>query len=231
MHILVAYYSRTGHTQALAYRLRDELLVRGHTVSLERIRAVSEPGKWRLALPLWSSIALLPLCMLSARLRRWWLAHYPQSATAIHPLLHPDVSRFDAVCLGMPKWLYLPYPVARYLETVQGLEGKRVGAFATFCGPPLEVFEIELLFVPLAHRLRAKGARLAAQLAVSSHFHEFFVFHEMEQVFRLLSRIVFRRSLRSFMLGGAWAEAQVRAFCAALQTEDEGANDPAPAQA
>jgi hypothetical protein len=221
MKVLLAYYSRSGHTERLALRVRDELMARGHTVAIERVQALHEPVKWRLALPLCSSIPLLPMFMLSARIRRWWLACYPQSESAIRPLAYPDVSAFDAICIGMPKWLYLPYPIARYLNTVNGLKGKNLAAFVTFCGPPLKVFEIELLFTPLTHRLRAKGGTLCAQLAVSSHFHEFFFFHEMEYVFRLISRILFRRSLRSFTLGSTWAESELRRFCNELQVASE----------
>lgn len=224
MNILVAYYSRSGHTESLGQRLQNELISRGHTVTMERIHASKEVGKWRLALPLWPSIPLLPLCMISARIRQWWLACYPQPESTIRTLAHPDVSRFDLICIGMPKWLYLPYPMARYLNTISGLQGKRVAAFATFCGPPLKTFEIELLFEPLTHRIRNKGAQLCAQLAGSSHFHEFFFFREMEYVFRLASRIVFGRSLRSFTLGSAWAESEVQRFCDALQ-QDSGAKE------
>lgn len=39
-----------------------------------------------------------------------------------------------------------------------GLDGGRAAAFATFRAPPLEVFEIGILFQPLETRLRACGA-------------------------------------------------------------------------
>lgn len=220
MQILIAHYSRSGHTEALALRLRDELVARGHTVALEKISALEKPGKWRLVPPLWPALLLFPPFLWLRSFRNWWFKSYPQPEMAIAELAHPDVSGFDRVCIGGPKWLYISYPVARYLATVKGLAGKRVGAFATFCGPPLQVFELDMLFIPIEHRLKARGAQLAASLAVSSHFHEFFFFREMEALFRLLSRLRFRRPLRAFTLGSAWAQAEIERFCRRLDAPD-----------
>lgn len=216
MKILIARYSRSGHTAALSRHLAERLAARGHEVVVEEIRALERPNKWSLVPPLWPAIPLLPLILWVPRFRDWWFRRYPQPEMDIAPLAHPDVSGFDAVLVGGPKWLYLSYPVARWFATVQGLAGKPVGAFATFCGPPLPVFELQMLFDPVRHRVDAHGAHLAATLAVSSHFHEFFFFHEMEWIFRLASRLKFRRPLRSFMLDGAWARAEVERFCDAV---------------
>lgn len=60
--------------------------------------------------------------------------------------------------------------------------------------------KLALLFSPLRQRIEARGGAIMAHLAISSHFHEFFFFHEMEYVFRLLSRLCFHRSLRSYTL-------------------------------
>ena len=106
--------------------------------------------------------------------------------------------------------------MARYLRQVNGLNGKQVGAFTTFCGPPLEIFELEMLFAPLRQRIDEKGGSLVARLAISSHFHEFFFFNEMEYVFRMLSRMVFRRPLRSFTLDSEWGQQEVQKFCTTL---------------
>lgn len=216
MKILVAHYSRTGHTERLALRLRDELAARGHEVAMEKIAPLARPGKWRLLPPLWPALVLFPLFLWFAPFRRWWFACYPQAEHDIGALAHPDVAGFDRVCIGGPKWLYIAYPLARYLKTVKGLAGKRVGAFATFCGPPLEIFELEMLFTPIEHRLRAHGAELAATLAVSSHFHEFVFFREMEYLFRLVSRLRFGRPLRTFTLASPWAGEEIERFCRQL---------------
>lgn len=216
MKVLIAHFSRTGHTERLAMRLRDELTALGHEVAMEKITPLAQPGKWRLLPPLWPALLLFPLFLWFAAFRRWWFARYPQAEIDIEALRHPDASGFDVICVGGPKWLYISYPLARYLQTVQGLAGKRIGAFATFCGPPLEIFELEMLFTPIAHRLRARGAELAATLAVSSHFHEFVFFREMEYLFRLVSRLRFGRPLRSFTLDSPWARQEIDSFCRRL---------------
>lgn len=213
MNILIPYYSRTGHTESLALALADELTARGHSVSLEKISVANDRSKWRLTLPLLSTLPILPLYLWNGPFRRWWLQRYPQAQLAIQPLSYPDVSSFDCICIGGPKWLYVAYPVARYLQQVTGLAGKPVGAFATFCGPPLAIFELEMLFTPLRRRIESKGGSLKSTLAISSHFHEFFVFNEMEYVFRLISRIAFKKPLRSFTLDSPWGRQEVQRYC------------------
>ncbi|HEY5801641.1 MAG TPA: hypothetical protein VIT92_15570 [Burkholderiaceae bacterium] len=217
MKILLACFSRTGHTARLADRLAERLEHRSHEVIRETIAPLQRPNRWRLVPPLWPAIPLLPLILWVAPFRAWWFQRYPQPEHEIAPLVHPDVSGFDALCVGGPKWLYIAYPVARYLQTVRGLKGKPVAPFATFCGPPLQVFEMDMLFEPLRHRIEAAGAHVAGRLAVSSGFHEFFFFHEMEYLFRLISWMAFKRSLSSFALGGSWADSEIERYCDALE--------------
>lgn len=212
MKILLSCFSRTGHTARLAHVLTERLAARGHAVTVETIAPLARPNRWALVPPLWPAIPLLPLILWVKPFRDWWFRRYPQPEQDIAPLAHPDVSGFDAVLVGGPKWLYIAYPVARYLATVQGLRGKPVAAFATFCGPPLDVFEMQMLFTPLRHRIAARGARLIGKLAVPSRFHEFFFFHEMEYLFRAITRLAFGRSLDTFLLGSAWADAEIARF-------------------
>lgn len=216
MKILLPYYSRSGHTERLAHVLAERLRLRGHAVTLEKIEVEQARSKWRLTLPLLSTLPILPLYLWVAPFRRWWLQRYPQAEQAIHPLAQANVASFDCVCIGGPKWLYIAYPVARYLQQVEGLAGKPVAAFATFCGPPLPVFELEMLFSPIRQRLLSQGASPGPTLAVSSHFHEFFFFHEMEYVFRLISRLCFRRSLRAFTMESEWGRAETERFVEAI---------------
>src|SRR4030042_1091140 len=160
MRILIAYYSRSGYTAILAERIAQELRLREHTVVLDRLHGVKKKSKWN---PLFRQIYQYPIVALSVitpRFRRWWLAVYPQPEDDIQPPAHPDVSGFDHVCIGGPKWCYIAYPVARYLRQVRGLCGKKVSAFSTFGGPPLEVFELELLFQPFSHRVQRSGGLL-----------------------------------------------------------------------
>jgi len=213
---LIVHYSRTGHTARLAEVLANEIRQRGYAVDTEAIRVERDWNKWLLPLPLLPLLPLLPVYLLSARFRCVWHRIYPQPEQAIRPLTFPDVSAYDLVLLGTPKWLYASFPVARWLKTVRGLEGKRVAPFATFCGPPLKVFELEMLFEPLALRLRARGATVVGRMGVSSHYHPYFFFGEMERLFRFISRKAFKRPLADFTLDGEAGQAELRRFCDAV---------------
>jgi hypothetical protein len=214
--VLIVHYSRSGHTGRLAQVLASEIRQRGCEVDAEAIRVEHDWNKWLLPLPLLPLLPVLPLYLLSARFRRLWHRIFYQPQQAIRPLSIPNVSAYDRVLLGTPKWLYLSYPVARWLDMVRGLDGRQVAPFATFCGPPLKVFELGMLFEPLAERLQARGAALVDQLAVSSAYHPYFFFGEMQALFRFISRKAFKRPLADFMLDGEVGQAEVRRFCDAV---------------
>jgi hypothetical protein len=214
--VLIVHYSRSGHTARLANALADEIRLRGYAVDTEAIRVERDWSKWLLPLPLLPLLPVLPLYLLSASFRRVWHRVFLQPEQAILPLAFPDVSAYDLVLLGTPKWLYLSFPVARWLKTVRGLEGRWVAPFATFCGPPLEVFELEMLFAPLDARLHARGAMVVDRLAVSSDYHPYFFFGEMQALFRLISRKAFGRPLVDFTLDGEVGQNELRRFCDAI---------------
>ena len=216
---LIVHYSRSGHTARLAQVLADTLCQRGYDVDTEAIRVERDWNKWLLPLPLLPLLPFLPVYLLSERFRRTWHQIFHQPEQAIRPLAIPDVSAYDLLLLGTPKWLYVSYPVARWLSTVSGLDGRRVAPFATFCGPPLEVFELEMLFAPLADRLQARGATVVDRLAVSSNAHPYFFFGEMEGLFRFISRQAYKRPLVDFTLDGELGQAEVRRFCDAVCPE------------
>ena len=210
------HYSRSGNTARLARLLADEFRRHGHEVAEEAISVERERSKWLLPLPLLPLLPVLPLYLGSARFRGIWHRHYHQPEQAIRPLQFADVSSFDLVLLGTPKWIYFSYPVARWLATVRGLAGRRVASFATFCGPPLEVFEIGMLFEPLEARLRARGAIPSGRLAVSSDHHEYLFRGELRALFRWMSRRRFGRPLSDFTLEGEVGRAAVQGFCAGI---------------
>jgi flavodoxin len=214
--VLIVHYSRTGHTARLAEVLAAEIRLRGCDVDTEAIRVERDWNTWLLPLPLLPLLPLLPVYLASARFRRVWHRVYHQQEQAIQPLAIPDVSAYDLLLLGTPKWLYLSFPVARWLNTVRGLEGRRVAPFATFCGPPLKVFEMDMLFEPLESRLRERGATFADRLAVSSNYHPYFFFGEMERLFRFVSRLAFKRPLVDFTLDGEVGKIEVQRFCDAV---------------
>lgn len=227
MKILIPYYSRSGHTERLALKLAEELGSRGHEVVLEKIQAVRERNKWLLVPPLLPLLPWLPLYLSHAGFRQRWLNRYRQQEQDIGPLAHPDVSGFDLILLGGPKWLYIAFPVARYLNTVSGLHGKKIGAFATFCGPPLQVFELEMLFHPLRHRIESRGAELFDMLAISSNHHPFFWFGEMEAIFRWISKVAFKRPLSEFTLHSEWGKGEVQRFCESVEAALAAGRDSA----
>lgn len=209
MRVLMAYYSRSGHTESLAQRIAEELKSRGHEVLFERIQGVRRKSRWNLLLRQIYQYPIVALCLVSSSFRRWWLRHYLQPEDDIQRLVHPDVSGFDRVCIGGPKWCYISYPVSRYLRVVKGLRNKKVSAFSTFGGPPFEVFEMELLFKPMNDRLQALGANLIATLGLSSNHHELHILG----IFRLATRIVFKRSLDSFTVDSEYGKEKIQAFC------------------
>ncbi len=186
---------------------------RGHEVVIEAIQVERSWNKWFLPIPLLPLLPFLPLYLLSSSFRRFWHWVYFQPEQAISPLANPDVSGFDLVLLGTPKWLYISYPVVRWLKEVRGLAGKRVATFATFCGPPLKVFEIEMLFEPLEARLKSLGATPSSRLAVPSDFHEYFFRNEMRNLFRWISLRHFGCLLENFTMEGQAGKAEIKRFC------------------
>lgn len=103
---LVAYYSRTGTTEAVARTVIGSL----PDPAIERLRP--------------------------ERRRRYldWLARsfVPGSTVPIRPVEH-DPGDHDAVFLGSPKWTLSCPPVTAYLDRV-AFDGAAVGLFLTFGG-------------------------------------------------------------------------------------------------
>ena len=159
MNILLAYYSRKGHTQRLARVIRDELTARGHQVEVEVIKPAKRSYGYANLSSNWfvlmsQTMPAVPLLLFSTFVKR--LRRYYQFEVNIAPPLHPDVSAFDRVIIGGPKWTHLSFPVARYLREVKGL--KKVGGFTVFCGSPLlQNFEIYGYFFPFNSLVREAG--------------------------------------------------------------------------
>jgi hypothetical protein len=209
---LIAYFSRTGSTEKLAGSLADALTSRGHAVHFESIKPAVRYSLIREVsrdFPRWPSIFL---SLASASWRRHHIATYSQVEEDIQALKYPNVSEFDRICIGGPKWAQISYPVARYVRTVRGLGGKKVGSFATFGGPPLKAFELELIEKPMAQMLGRTGATVTGNLGVTSAFHEAGIM----PLFRLVSRLKFGRPIEDFMLGSEYAAEGVRTFCDSL---------------
>ncbi len=209
MQVLIAYYSRTGYTETLAQRIEEEMKSRGHQVVCERIETATRKSRWNLLLRQVYQYPLVVLCLFSSSFRRWWMKHYIQPEDDLMPLAYPDVSEFDRVCIGGPKWCYISYPIARYLRRVKGLPDKKVSAFSTFAGPPFEIFEIELIFKPMSDRIRALGGTLIATLGLSSNYHELGIL----PIFQRVTPKVFERALESFTIDSEYGKAKIKEFC------------------
>ena len=209
MKMLVAYFSNTGYTEKLAIAIHEELARRGHEVEVEKIRPAIAYAWLREAardVPRYPSIIL---SLFSNAWRRHHLRTYNQVEEDIQSLKYPDISEFDRICIGGPKWGQMSYPVARYLQTIRGIRGKNIGAFCTFGGPPLPVFEVELIFEPMRRLIERMGAHMVGQVCVSSAYHA----AGLMPLFRMLSRLSFRRPVTDFLLASEYGKNGVQNFC------------------
>ncbi len=209
----MAYYTRTGHTGRLAELIMDELRVQGHEVAVERIEAKKRRNRWIILAQQIYTYPLIALALASDSFKEWWMLHYPQVEEDIRPLYHPDVSLFDFVCIGGPKWAEISYPLARYLAEVRGFANKQVAAFATFGGPPLPVFELEMAFRPISDRVESSGGKVVATLGLSSGYHELYVLPLM----KLASRWRFKKPLQWFHYQSEYGRERIREFCEKME--------------
>jgi len=222
MRILLSYFSRTGNTERLARAIGAALHARDHSLEWEVITPAVHYSWTREVARDFPRYASILLGLASPRWRQHHLETYCQVEEDIRPLRFPDVSGFDLLCIGGPKWAQISYPVARYLQTVRGIRGKRVGSFATFGGPPLKIFELELIEKPMARLLGRMGAQVVTSLGVSSGFHEATIM----PLFRLVSRRKFGRPIEDFMLGSEYASAGIERFCNELLAAESAETGP-----
>jgi len=207
MKILLSYYSRIGYSRTLAAILQQELESRGHDIKVEVIKPTNISDNWLVLIG--RCMPGVPAMMFSCFVKH--LKRYRQPEVDIEPLQYPDVSSFDRVIIGGPKWVHLAFPVARYINQVKGLEGKAVGAFATFCGPPFTNFEIYSYFHPFDTMMRSRKGEVIARLGLSSGYTDVRLLPTAW--FKLLSRLVFRKRLCDFSMDSEWGKEQIKAFC------------------
>jgi hypothetical protein len=212
MRILLSYFSRTGSTERLAQSIGVELQSRGHTLEWEAIKPALYYSWFHEVSRDFPRYLSIFTSLASSSWRRHHLETYNQVEEDIQPLRFPSVSGFDRICIGGPKWAQISYPVARYLQTVRGIRGKRVGSFFTFGGPPMPIFEIELYEKPIERFLRRMGVEIVASLGLSSAYHEASVM----PLFRLASRRRFGRPIEDFTVGSEYGVNGIRKFCTDL---------------
>jgi len=135
VRVLIAFFSYTGNTRAVAYQLATLLNNKGVEVDVEGI----QPTK-RYTYLYWLLLSFIP------NLRT--------------PIKQPklDPSRYDLICLGLPKWTLACPPVNQYLEEVK-LKGKALGLFVTYGG-----FDGRRYLKQTMRQLTKKGAKIKATL-------------------------------------------------------------------
>lgn len=222
MRILLSYFSRTGNTEKLAQSIGAELESLGHTLEWEVIKPAVYYSWWREVVRDFPRYLSIIASLASSSWKRRHLQTYYQVEEDIQPLRFPDVTGFDRICIGGPKWAQISYPVARYLQTVRGIRGKRVGSFFTFGGPPLPIFEIEFYEKPIARLLGRMGAEVVASLGVSSSYHEASVM----PLFKLVSHLRFARPIKDFTIGSEYADSGIQNFCNDLLEARSAEIDP-----
>jgi hypothetical protein len=109
MKILLAYYSRISYSRKLAEILQQELESRGHDVKVEVIRPTKISDNWLVLIG--RCMPEVPALLFSCFVKR--LKRFRQPEVDIEPLQYPDVSAFNRVIIGGPKWVHLAFPVAR----------------------------------------------------------------------------------------------------------------------
>lgn len=214
MKVLIAYFSSTGNTEKVAELISNEMQKRGHKVFYERIKAV-KPKAWYIQVmrdaPKYLSLGF-------GIMFNFWHKRYIQSYRQLEddiiPLQYEDVSEFDALFIGSPKWTQISFPVARYLKSVKGLQHKKVGLFATFAGPPLQRFELNLIFKTMERFLTQRKATVIDSIGISSARHPN---PALMPFFWLASIIRFGRSIRHFTINSQYSKDGILRVCDAVE--------------
>jgi multimeric flavodoxin WrbA len=150
LEVVIAFYSRTGNTQAMADLLEEEARLRGHTVRLVQIAHDRKPGYFG--------------CLS--------LASGKKGADIANPDAELDLGTADLVILGAPVWggRFAPF-VRTFLERAKGREGKPAGVFVS-CSYPLqraERFAPEMGEYVESMGLEVKGTMCASRRDRLSH--------------------------------------------------------------
>lgn len=137
MRILLVYFSWTGNTRAVAEEVRRTLAHRN----------------------------VVEVCELQPRRRRRYiewllLSVIPALKVEIQPVV-ADLSGYDLVVIGCPKWSFNCPPVNEYIGRVRGSAGRVAAVFITYGG-----FGEKRYLSRLVKALEKKGMRVSATLTV-----------------------------------------------------------------
>lgn len=137
MNILVVYFSFTSTVQTLAEAIRAEL-ERTTKVTTVTIDPQMRHGYWG-----WLARSFLP----------GWRAPIKQTIT--------DLTPYDLVCLGFPKWTLSCPPVNQYLQEMRGSRGKNIALFMAYRG-----FDEKRYLQSMVRKLSKRGVDVVATLCV-----------------------------------------------------------------
>jgi hypothetical protein len=135
--LLVAYYSYTGNTKRIAQALAERLR---NFFDVEIVEIVPTRRRWYLH----------------------WLAYsfVPDSEVEIE---NPEVelSQYDGVLLGFPKWTFSCPPLNRFVRKLRSLNRPRFYLFMT-CGG----FDEQRFLDSFTHKLARMGCNVAGSLTI-----------------------------------------------------------------
>ena len=135
--LLVAYFSRTGNTKRVAQSL------------YERLRGVYE-------------VELTEIAPRHARSYLHWLAYSFVPGSEVDVENRPtDLSSYDGVLLGFPKWTFSCPPLNRFIRNLSGLEVPKFFLFMT-CGG----FDEQRFIHSITRKLISMGCKVIESLTI-----------------------------------------------------------------
>jgi hypothetical protein len=164
MKILFVSYSRTGNTQKTTEKIKKELEERGHEVVTEKIKLKKElESRWLVLFDMKVTLSYF----LGLALRKDILPR-----REIEPVSFPNISQFDRVCITTPKWGSVPPQICKYIDIVEGLEGKKVAVFASYYCPPYKYIELKAIFGPFKKMISKKQGEVVVMMGATTDFLE-----------------------------------------------------------
>jgi len=162
--ILIAYYSKTGGTEKLAVKIQNELEKRGNEIKIERIKLEKEPSPWILL--------ILDFLIMFQFIFELIVKKESLQRMEIKPLLYPDVSEFNGICVMSPKWGSVSPPICKYLDKVKGIDNKNVGFAGVYYSPPVPFLETTMLFWQFNKMIKKRNGKMKAMIGVTTDFIE-----------------------------------------------------------
>ena len=136
MKILIVYFSRGGTVEAAAQAIHTQLSASAR-LTVARIEPIRNPGYWG-----------------------WLLRSFvPRSRVPIHPTV-TNLTTYELICLGFPKWTYACPPVNQYLLEMENCKGKDFALFMCHRG-----FDQERYLESMVKQVSQRGGRVVATLA------------------------------------------------------------------